>query len=256
MTSAGGASGAPTVTRTSGSILYIDASSSNPTLGAAYVTYQIANDGTARPDVWATIDGFSGTGNVVTLAAHAASTIHVGPMAANATKTVFFYLAASAATTNAQSHTIHVYDGKPGAGGTQLTSSTQSLTVSDTQQANTNKIDLVTVGSATPNLGGSFSVTVNGHTGNTTSTPMLYFSPAAAVTFLADVFQVTSTSISFNETGCPSVSKNCSTIVDSLQIPAANMPDSADTPYTAVYTFRAINTSAGTTPVSPIAYIS
>jgi uncharacterized repeat protein (TIGR01451 family) len=254
LSAAGTAGAAVSLSRTSGAVLYIDAGSSSPTLKASYVAYQVANDSSARSDVWVTIDGF--TGGVVSLAPSAASTIHVGPMSANASTAVFFYLQATGTTASAQSHTIHVYNGKPDAGGVQLTSSSYSLTVSDTSEASANKVDSVSISSSTPTLGGSVIVTVNGHTGQIGSSKILYFTPSADLGFPANVFQLTSTSIAFAEAGCPSASLNCSTVTNTLLIPTASIPDTSDTPYVATYTFRAINTITSSTAVSPVGYIS
>src|SRR5262249_55245715 len=76
-----------TIARTSTPIFYNDfAPSSGPSLTSEYAAYQITNtDGVNYADVWATIGDF--TGGAVTLGAHAADAINLGPLANGQTKT-------------------------------------------------------------------------------------------------------------------------------------------------------------------------
>lgn len=244
-------SGAATVTASSGSVLYI--SSSDASQRASYVAYDVSTS-SAEDDVWVTIGNF--TGGVLSLADNGASTVHVGPMAAGQTKTVFFYLQASATTGTAQGQTVRVYDGKPGAGGTEIGSTTHALTVASTINANANRVLSIAMSAGAPTLGSLFTITVTGETGTIGGNQTLYFTPAADVGFAANVFQLVSSQITFAESGCPSATKNCGTFTDTLLIPPAQMQSSGNTPYTAVYTFRAIDTIGATTAVKPVAYIS
>src|SRR5262249_5532439 len=101
-----------TITRTSSDIFYANfASDSGPALTSHYVAYQIRNtDGVDYPDVWATIGNF--TGGVVTLGAHAADAINLGPLADGETKTAFFYLRTTVSSSfPAQTHTVSVFNG-------------------------------------------------------------------------------------------------------------------------------------------------
>jgi hypothetical protein len=169
---------ATTVASDYGTQAYIDSGTSNPTLDGFYVGYTITSS-TAQSDVWVTIGSFSG--GVVALAPNAASTVHLGAMAAGASLPAFFYLQASGATASAQQQTITVYNGKPNAGGVLLTSASESLTVATTISANANKVTSETVSAVSPELGGSFTVTVQGQTGTIGSPPLYWFTPAADV---------------------------------------------------------------------------
>src|SRR5262249_47271331 len=125
-----------TITRTSSPVFYIDTGISPQLLGT-YVAYQITNDGgTSYADIWAAVDTF--TGGVVSLAPTEDGIVHLGAMAAGATKTAFFFLQASGATMTAQSHTVRVYGTRPPA--TQLASASFSLTVEETIQASANQV--------------------------------------------------------------------------------------------------------------------
>ncbi len=77
-----------TITRTSSPIFYID-SGISPQLRGMYVSYQICNtSGTNYPDIWVTIDNF--TGGVVSLAPYEDGVVHIGPINAGQCKTAFF----------------------------------------------------------------------------------------------------------------------------------------------------------------------
>jgi hypothetical protein len=224
-----------------GSKIYIDASSSNPTLHGSYIGYTVTNNDTAaQSDVWVTIGSFAG--GVVSLAPNGASTVHVGALAAGASRTVYFFVQAATATTTAQTHTITVYSGKPGSGGSQVASQNESLTVADTIGANPNKVSSVSVSTTTPALGGSFSITVNGCTGTTQLPPVEYFTPAASVSWPANVFELTSTQVKLvgspTDGNCSSTN-NSGTFTNQLVVPSNQVSDTGNTEYQATYTFEA-----------------
>src|SRR6266568_5720310 len=83
---------AASITTTSGNVIYVDTSSNvSPSLLGNYVSYLVTNDtGSAIADAWLTIGSFSG--GYVSLGAHEPGVAHLGPMAAGASGTVFFYL--------------------------------------------------------------------------------------------------------------------------------------------------------------------
>jgi RTX calcium-binding nonapeptide repeat (4 copies)/Domain of unknown function DUF11 len=236
-----------TISRTSSSTLYVDSATfaSSPNLKAEYEAFKIQNDATARGDVWVKLDSFSGQ---TALAPNGASVIHIGAMSANSTATAFFYVAATAAA-GSGNQTVHVFSGKPGAGGTEIASSTVSLTIEDDNFANSNKVTTVSESPSNPSLGGTVTVTVNGSTGTIGAAKVLSFTPASDLNFDAKAFQLVSTSIVLG-------GGNTGTFTNQLVIPTASITSTTDTPYVATYVFQAAATTAGSTSVSPLAYIS
>ena len=242
-----------TITRTSAAIFYNDfAPSSGAPLNSAYAAYQITNtDGVNHADVWATIGNFtSASGPVaVTLGTNAASAIDLGPLANGQTKTAFFYLTSNATTAVTQTHTVSVFNGPP-ASGSLLTSQNFSFAgVLGTINASSNKVNSVVVSPSTPTVGGTFTITVTGATGEIGAAKVLDFTPAAYSSWRADAFQLVGTTITLS-------GGNTGVFTDTLAIPPGSITSAANTNYTAVYTFQVVGTTATSTVVSPTAYIS
>ncbi len=234
--------GAIVITRTSSPVFYLDTSIA-PGLQGMYVSYQIYNDnGIVYPDLYVRIDSFSG--GVISLAPGEDGLMHLGSLAPGQTKTAFFYLQAGSATTTPQSHVVHVYAAPPPAG--ELASASFSMTAEQTIQANANKVVTVVTGPTPPELGGIVTMTVTGNGGTVGASRILTFSPAAYLNWRPDAYQMIGSTITLS-------GGNSGTYTDQLMIIANT---SAATDYTAVYTFRAINTTATPTLVSPTAYIS
>jgi uncharacterized repeat protein (TIGR01451 family) len=244
----GGSARAVTITRTSSPVFYID-SSANPTpLKCMYVSYQINNNGSYLPDVWVTIGSFTGIGGVVSLAPNEDGLQRLGAMNPGETKTAFFYIQASGPTNNAQQHTISVYEGMPPSG-TFVTSANFSMTVTETLQANANKVTTVVSGPNPAALGGTLTMTVTGSSGTIGNANVLSFSPATYLTWAASSYELYQSTIQLS-------SPNAGTFTNQLLIPASAITSSADTPYTATYLFRAVNFTSGPTAVSPVGFIS
>jgi hypothetical protein len=190
-----------TITRTSASIFYNDFSAAGAPLTSAYAAYQITNtDGVNYADVWATIGNFtSASGPVaVMLGANAASAIDLGPLANGQTKTAFFYLGSTADTNVTQTHTVSVFNGPPTSGSLLTSQNFSFAAVQDTTFANSNKVSSVVVSPSTPTIGGAFTITVTGNTSNVGAPPVLDFTPAAYLSWRADAFQLTGTTITFS----------------------------------------------------------
>ena len=229
-------------TRTSSPIFYID-TSVTPTLQSMYVAYQIRNDsGVSYPDVWASIDSFSG--GVVSVGPTEDGLVHLGPMGPNQTKTAFFYIQASGATASSQSHAVRIYPTRPPAG--QLASQIFSMTVEESIQANPNVVNTVVAGPNPPQLGGLVTVTVQGSSGTIGDARIMAFNPAAYLSWRADAFELITTTVTLSR-------GNSGTYNDTLYLIAGS---SSDTDYTAVYTYRTVGTITTPTPVSPISFIS
>ena len=231
-----------TITRTSSPILYID-SSITPALQGMYVAYKVSNDdGINDPDIWVRIDSFAG--GVITLAPNEDGLMHLGPLAPGQTKTAFFYLQASGATTAAQTHTVRVFPNKAGVG--QLAGANFSMTSEETIQANANKVTTVITGPNPAELGGIVTMTVSGDTGTVGASRILSFSPAAYLNWRADAYELTSATITLS-------GGNNLVLNDQLFAIAASTTDST---YEAIYKFRAVTTTLAPTAVSPIGFIS
>src|ERR1051325_6614314 len=89
--SAPACSAAASITSTSGNVIYVDSASTvTPNLLGNYVSFNITNTGSSIADAWATIGNFSG--GFVSLGVNENGIYHIGPLAAGATRTVFFYV--------------------------------------------------------------------------------------------------------------------------------------------------------------------
>ncbi|MDT4965306.1 MAG: trimeric autotransporter adhesin, partial [Acidobacteriota bacterium] len=231
-----------TITRTSLPKFYID---SGANLRGMYVSYQILNNsGTNYPDVWVGVDTF--TGGVVSLASGEDGVVHLGAMAPGQMKTAYFYLQASGGTTVDQSHTVRVYTSRPPT--SQIDSATFIMTdVEETIQANANKITTTVSGPNPPGLGGIVTVQVTGHSGTIGSQNLLSFTPASELDWIADNYQLLTTSIVL--TG-----GNSGTYNDRLFI--SGLASSSDTNYVVTYSFRATGVSIAPQRVTPMVYIA
>jgi hypothetical protein len=96
--------------------------------------------------------------------------------------------------------------------------------------------------SAKPIVGGQVVVTVRGQTGTIGAAKVVVFSPATQSTWKPDVFELQSTEIVF---GYP----NAGTFTNTLEIPTASIGSTANTRYTATYTYRAVNATSTTAAV-------
>src|SRR5262249_23518618 len=180
--------------------------------------------------------------------ANAASAIDLGPLANGQTKTAFFYLGSSGTTTVTQTHTVSVFNGPP-TSGSLLTSQSFSITaVQGTINATSNKVTSVVVSPSTPTIGGTFTITVTGQTGTIRSPPILDFTPAAYSSWRANSFQLIGTTITL-------FGGNTGTFTNSLLIPQSSITSTANTNYTAVYTFQVVGPTPASIAVSPVAYI-
>ncbi|HEX8285676.1 MAG TPA: hypothetical protein VF588_20135 [Pyrinomonadaceae bacterium] len=240
---------APTITRTSSSVFYYD-TSTTPQLRCMYVSYRVTNDGTYQPDVYASIDSFTGT--VIGLAPNEDGVVHLGAMNAGESKMAFFYLQASGTGDSVvpQSHTVRVYSGNPSAGAPQIGSALFTMTpVLETIKANANKVTTVISGPNPATLGGTLTMTVTGDTGTIGAAKVLAFTPATYAGWAANSYELYQSTITLS-------GSNTGTFANQLLIPPASLTSTGDTSYTAEYLFRAVNFTGGPTAVSPVNYIS
>ena len=243
---AGATARAVTVTRTSSSVFYMDTSGNPTALKCMYVSYQITNDGTYRPNVYAQIGSF--TGGVISLAPNEDGIVHIGAMNPGETRAAFFYIQATAGPATGQQHTVSIYEGNP-ATGTFITSANFTMSVQETIQALANKVTTVVSGPNPSTLGGTLTMTVSGKTGTIGSARVLSFTPATYLTWAANSFELYQSTITLS-------GGNTGTYTNQLLIPAASIASTSDTDYSAVYLFRAVAFTGGPVAVSPVSYIS
>jgi uncharacterized repeat protein (TIGR01451 family) len=233
---------AGTITRVSSPILYID-TGITPAARGMYVGYRITNNGPDYADLWVKLEGF--TGSIVSLSPNEDGIMHVGPLASGASKTVYFFVTATGATTAAQPHTVSLYSTRP-----DLTSATCgdpfSLTVEETIKAVANKIITSVTGPNPPELGGIMTMTITGETGTIGAAGKFATSPASFLDWPANSYQLVGTQISMS-------GGNTINASDSLYFTGLN---SSSTNYTIVYTFIATGSTVAPTTVSPISQIS
>jgi hypothetical protein len=244
------------VTPSHGTVFYID-SGQGQQLDAAYAAYRVTNTSgsTAQNDLWVQIDGF--TGGVVQLANPADSAQPLGDVAASASATSYTLLKATASTTLAQSHVVHVYQGKPGTtGAAELYRCTYTFSeVAETIKAAANKVTDLTTTTSTV-IGSTLVVTAKGNTGtigagNDLDGSMMWFSPAARSSWPTGALRLESTQVDlYTNNGRTNLSGS---YVNQLHIPTTS---GSKFYYTATYTFRIIGSSAVPAAVVPIAQIS
>lgn len=242
---------ATSITTTSGNVMYVDSAGNvSPNLLGNYVSYNVTNDtGAPIADAWVTIGNFSG--GFVGLGVNENGIYHVGPLAAGATRTVFFYLDVDCSSFQAgkcnisapQSFVVSLYSGVPTSN--LLGSQAFSVTVLDTTAALANKVTSVVASSNNPVLGTIVTVTTAGNTGTIGSNNIFYYSPATYFDWQATSFRLYSTSISFAGGG---------TVTNQLLVPTSALPSSASD-YTEVATYLVQGTTSVPTPVSPVAFI-
>ena len=202
-----------TITRISGSVLYRDAGAG---LVGAYEGYHLTNnDGVAYADLWAASESFVG-GATVHLASNEDGLVHIGPMAAGASTTVFFYLISDAENLTSQAHTIRVYI--PGSPAVTVASQSFSISSSETIQASSNKVTVVAYTPSGPGIGGTLEIQVTGSSGTIGGTKTMSFTPAAASTWRPDAFELQRVSIALS-------GGNTGTIADQLSFVPTNSTD-------------------------------
>lgn len=176
-----------TISRSSSPVFYID---TGYTYG--YVSYKITTGASGSfNDLWIKADTFSSAN--LQLASSEDGLYRIGSIGSSSSATAYFYLN-GAATGTAQTFTLRLYEGKPGSGGVENCTSSQSISsVSSTIQASANKV--TSVNYTAPYLGGDFTMTVIGDTGTIGGTNEFYYTPATQSTWNADCLELKDTSI-------------------------------------------------------------
>ena len=246
----------PSTSTTGGGNFWIDSGSS---LMCNYLSYQITNGATPQADIWVKWRVTSGT--ILSLGGGDTGIAHPGAFAAGQTKTVFFYVCASAASNVYQEHVLDIYNNDPAFGTLLTTSGTLGFrtfggnnSVPNTIQAASNKVTAVLSGPNPPGIGGILTMTVTGNTGNLGAPGYLSMTPATQTYWNAGALQLVTSTVTF---GGPN---NVGTFTDRLELTGADFGGSFDgsenTPYTMVYSFKIINTTTTAIPVTPVGYFS
>lgn len=245
------------VTALHGPVFYTDPSNS-PAMTSAYAGYKLTNStGAALPDTWIQLSDFTGGSVALGSGQPAAEQLATFPDASS--KSLFWYLTASTASSSAQNHTVTVYSHQPGLANSSVlcTASGGFSSVSNTIGANANKITSVSLSSATPTLGSTFSITVQGNTGTigqgppapSTDPQSLWMSPSSISGWPAGAFRLVGTHISISPDG----SAAAQTSDDVLHL--TNL-GTASRDYTAVYTFQATGFTASNATLLPVEQIA
>lgn len=248
-----------------GAVFYID-SGQGQSLDATYVSYSVNNRGAStRSNLWVKVDTF--TGGKVLLANTNDDAYPLGDVAASGTATSFFLLKATATTTSAQSHVVHVYSGKPGlSSSSELYSCSYTFTkVAETIKASANKvtsIPSVTVGA----VGTTMNVVVKGNTGNigagnATDGSVMWFSPSARSAWPTQALRLEGTSIQFYKNSARSQTAG-SAFANKLRITLSELQTAASAPndksfyYDATYTYRILGAASVAADLTPVAQIA
>ncbi|MGA0060997.1 MAG: beta strand repeat-containing protein, partial [Planctomycetota bacterium] len=204
-----------------------------------------ANSSVLGDDVWVQVHTFSDTGTLG-LASGQSPAIPARGTSSNGKPLVYAYLTALAETSTAQTFTVEVFNGKPGAGGVSVCTYQDSfLSVLDVISASANKVTSVSASTTSPVVGGSFDVTAIGDTGQTGNGPstdqdggngVFSMAPANDDAWPADAFTLTGVRLTLGGTSYR----------DRLRA----YPSTSGA-YTAVYSFTVRQTKNTTTPIRP-----
>lgn len=248
-----------------GAVFYID-SGQGQSLDATYVSYTVNNRAAStKTNLWVKVDTF--TGGKVQLANSNDDSYPLGDVTASGSATSFFLLKATATTTSAQAHVVHVYSGKPG-----LTSSTELYSctytfgkVAETIKASANKVTDITATSVTA-VGTTMQVTVLGNTGtvgagNASDGSVMWFSPSGRSAWPTQALRLEATSIQFyknagrSQTAGSAYSNKLRVTLSELQSAAGNISDKSFY-YTATYTYRILGAASLAADLTPVAQIA
>lgn len=256
---AGNARAAFVITSTSSPVFFSHASAGPR---CAYRSFNVTST-TAVNDAWARVENFSA---LLGVGGNEDGLFHFGSFTAGQSRPAFFYICSSltgGTSATGQGFDVRIYDRNPTLSGpVQLGTFTSTFTINDDViEAAANKVTVIFSGPNPATLGGTMTMTVEGDTGtmgckNTTGDlcsgssaggPMS-FTPATFTTWRADAYELIGSNITL------SGSANAGSYANTLYI--SQLATSADTHYVATYYFRAVTTTAVTTTLSPVGFIS
>lgn len=221
------------------------------------------NTGAALNDVWVRLENLSG--GILSLATNEDGLTHVGPMAAGATKQVYFYLKHDSTltgdSTTEQTHRVVLYPSNPTPGGvTSTCNSSFSYKTDDTLAAAANKLGwdasapsanlaAVSISPTEPVVGGELTMIIRGLTGQMGGEGLISISPAVLPGWRSDVFELQSVDVDLFD-------DNTGALVNEFTSFYAIGKTADPYYYEATFKFKVKGTTASSTTILPSAYIS
>ena len=261
------------ITPLHGQTFYVDLKNG---LNASYIGYSIKNDkATAIDELWLEVADFRSTGtSVLSLSNPSDSFQPIGKLSAGATKNVFILVKTSGVTVTTQTHDVRIHQGYPGGDSTiYRTSGTKAEcyynfgSVSRTIAANANKVTSISIDDASPDIGGTVTVTINGATGTPGSGTssidgsIMWLSGASTSAWPTQALRLESTNLSvkYRKTSTPVDFPNTlilKTISTGVNGGAGSTKFTTATTYSATFTFRVMGGAAQDADVKPVAQIA
>src|SRR5262249_21480839 len=175
-----------------------------PQLRGMYVGYTIKNNAaTTSADIWIKLDSFPGGGRIQ-LGANEDGVQHVGPLAAGASKQVYFYLVDASGSTDAtglnEPFQVNLYPGDPailGAGAEVCDYADQIENIAASTKAPANAVYPPIAGPNPAATGGIMTLTVVGETGTVGGDQGFALTPAAAAAWPANAYQMTDVHVDY-----------------------------------------------------------
>lgn len=258
-----------TVEPSHGPVFYVDTGNS-PVLDAGYVGYRVTNDtGSLQTDLWTEITGF--TGGVMSLANPADDYFKLPSLADTETGTSYTLLKATGATTQAQKHTLRVYDHRPDLSNATLLYECEFTfsRVKETIKAGANKLidnglssaDAIEVSDTTPEVGQTIVISIEGTTGNIGggSAPdydILWLTPASISSWPTSALRLENVSVTFDGNGNWGTTGDQVTFDEQLLIDNANGSSVDGSEYRAYFTYRIVGVPPSSVTAVPIAQIA
>lgn len=243
---------------------------------ANYVAYKITNNTTADlSNVWVELSGFADT-SVVRPASAADTAQQIASLPKGQSVTRYFLLRATGTSTADQRHAVRVFQGVPAAA-QQLTACVTGIKgVQRSLAASANKVTSITVSTATPTLGQTFTITVQGAPGTVgsgTASPdesIMALSPASNSRWPSGALRLESMRMIVNSIQSAAAGNKCvasgaaydnsaktATFVDTLVVrDFSSCATTTKQTYRAEYTFRVIGAAQTDQVIKPIASIS
>lgn len=223
---------------------------------AQYAQFAITNDTAgALSNIWVKLDSFTNSAGqhstVVGYAGGGSGLHNLGtlPVAAFNTTPIFFLQCSNPATGmngTLERYMVRVYQGIPGAGGVELTNRSFTNYLSDTGVTGNYSVDGVTISPTNITLGSLFTVTLWGKASSLKAGEPTTFTPGNNTNWNVAAFDLVNVSISYSN-------KTASTFLFSTNRLYFTSPvaEPSGATYGVVYTFRAVNATAGNTAMSP-----
>ena len=268
------------VTPTHGKAFYID-SGITPKLDAGYVAYVVSNTSvTAKKGYWLSLSDFKG--GVISLVNPDDQYMELENLGASGSgsesSTAYIMLKASAATSQAQSHVVKVWDRRPDlSGATEVYSCTYSFSaVKETIKAAANKVSdggntandfdtttaAIDVSDTTPELGQDIVITVEGQPGQigqgtTPDLDSIWLTPSAVSSWPTRSLKLVDVAITFEGGNNWNTTTDQVNYNDKLLITGTDGLTNVDqAQYVARYTFRVIGNPGSSVNITPVAQIA